>query len=117
MQRLLRWLVGVPLAIIVIGFAVANRRWVVLSFDPFTQNAPSVSLDLPLWLLFFVGIFIGLVVGWVMGWLSQGRTRKAAREARAEASSLQRELAGLRKDQPVVTHAQQDLTPFQGGFL
>jgi uncharacterized integral membrane protein len=116
-QRILRWIVGVPLAILVIGFAVANRRWVVLSFDPFTQTEPSVSLELPLWLLFAVGIFIGLVVGWVMSWFAQGRNRRAARDARNETASLQRELAELRRAQQPATSSQQDLTPFQGGFL
>lgn len=115
MRRIFRWLVGLPIALIVIAFAIANRRWVTLSFDPFSQDAPAAAMDMPLWLLFFLGIFVGLIVGWIGAWLAQGRHRKAARDARAEAARLQAELADLRKPEPTVTN--QDIMPFNGGFL
>ena len=115
MRRILRWIVGLPIAILVIAFAIANRRWVTLSFDPFSADAPKVAMDMPLWLLFFAGIFLGLIVGWIAAWFAQGKHRKAAREARAEASKLQSELADVRRAEPVVT--QQDLVPFNGGIL
>ena len=97
MRRFFRWLVGAPIAIIVIAFAVANRRWVTLSLDPFSQDAPFAAIDMPLWLLLFVGGFIGLLVGWFGSWLAQGKWRKAARDSKAEVALLQRELADLRK--------------------
>lgn len=103
------------MALIVIAFAIANRRWVTLSLDPFSQDAPFAAIDLPLWILFFAGIFVGLVIGWVAAWFAQGKWRKATREARAEAQRLQVELADLRgnRDKPVP----QDLVPMSGGFL
>lgn len=113
MRRFFRWLVGVPLAIIVVAFAVANRRWVTLSLDPFSQDAPSFALDMPLWLLLFVGVFIGILVGWFASWLAQGKWRRAARDSKAEVSMLQRELADLRKTEA----PQQDITPYPGSFL
>jgi uncharacterized integral membrane protein len=113
LRRILRWAVGLPIVILVVAFAVANRKWVTLSFNPFTQDVP--SLDLPLWLLFFLGIFAGIIVGWSGAWLAQGKHRKAAREARAEASKLQVELADLRKPRDDVRS--QDVVPFNGGFL
>ena len=116
MRRILRWVVGVPIAFLVIGFAVANRRFVTLSLDPFSQAAPSVYIDLPLWILFFFGIFVGLIVGWVAAWWAQGKHRKAAREARLEVGRLQTELAEARKAQPQ-GEASQEVVPFNGGFL
>ena len=116
MQRILRWLVGLPIVVLVVGFAIANRRWTTLSFDPFTQDAPRVSMELPLWLLFFIGIFVGLIVGWTGAWIAQGKHRKAARDARREALALQVELAELRKPQ-TDTLSNQDVIPFNGGFL
>ena len=113
MRRFFRWLVGIPLAILVVGFAVANRRWVTLSLDPFSQDAPSIALDMPLWLLLFVGIFIGMIVGWFASWLAQGKWRKAARESKAELAQVQRELAELRQAEP----PQQDVSSFPGSFL
>ncbi len=113
---MLRWVVGVPIAILVVGFAIANRRWVTLSLDPFTQTEPAVSLDLPLWILFFLGIFVGLVVGWIAAWFAQGKHRKAAREARHEVSRLQGELLEARKALPPEPPVQ-DVVPLTGGFL
>jgi uncharacterized membrane protein YccC len=98
---------------LVVAFAVANRKWVTLSFNPFTQDVPSI--DLPLWLLFFLGVFVGAVVGWIGSWMAQGKHRKAAREARGEVSKLQVELADLRK--PSQQSREQNLVPFNGGIL
>ena len=113
MRRILRWLVGLPIVIIVVAFAVANRKWVTLSFNPFTQDVPSI--DLPLWLLFFLGIFVGAIVGWAGSWLAQGKHRKAARDARSEVSKLQVELADVRK--PRDEQRMHDIVPFNGGIL
>jgi uncharacterized integral membrane protein len=116
LRRILRWIIGLPIAIFVVGFAIANRRWVTLSFDPFTQSDPSVSVDLPLWILFFVGILVGLIVGWIGAWWAQGKHRKAARESRHEVGRLQTELSEVRKATPQEQTAQ-DVVPFNGGFL
>ncbi len=113
MRRILRWVLGLPVVILVVGFAVANRRWVDLSFNPITQDMPSIPM--PLWLLFFIGIFVGALVGWVGAWIAQGKHRKAARDARSEVSKLQMELADLRK--PPDESRMQDLVPFNGGIL
>jgi uncharacterized integral membrane protein len=115
LRRILRWAVGLPIVILVIIFAVANRRWVTLSFDPFTQEAPRIAMDMPLWLLFFIGIFVGIVMGWIGSWIAQGKHRKAAREARAEVGKLQVELADLRR--PRDDGRVQDVVPFNGGML
>ena len=116
MRRFLRWVVGVPIVILVVGFAIANRRWVTLSLDPFSQEAPSVYLDLPLWLLFFAGILVGLIVGWSASWLAQGKWRKAARDSRAEVQTLQSELAELRRAAPPPAD-RREIAPYEGGFL
>lgn len=98
MLKFTRWFVGLPVAIMVIAFAVANRRWTTLSFDPFNQEAPFAAMSLPLWAILFAGTFIGLLVGWVVAWLGQGKWRKLAKESRHEISRLQEELTTLRKD-------------------
>lgn len=113
MRRILNWAIWLPIVVLVMAFAVANRKWVTLSFNPFTQDMPSI--DLPLWILFFLGIFVGAVVGWIGAWIAQGKHRKAARDARSEVSKLQVELADLRK--PRDESRMQDLVPFNGGIL
>ncbi len=115
MRRIIRWVVGLPIVILVIGFAIANRGSVTLSFDPFRSVNPTLYLTMPLWLLFVAGILVGLIVGGIVSWWVQGKHRKAAREARAEALKLQAELTDLRKPQQAIA-ASQDLVPFNGGI-
>ncbi len=91
----LRWIVGLPIAVLAIIFAIANRQFVTLSFDPLTPLDPFMSVDMPLWLLFFVGILCGVVMGWIGSWISQGKWRKKAKEQELEISRLTAERDGL----------------------
>lgn len=84
MKQVLSWVLGVPAALVLIAFAVANRAPVTVSFDPISRETPAFALNLPLWAVLFGGIFIGLVIGWVVSWIGQGKWRREAREARSE---------------------------------
>jgi uncharacterized integral membrane protein len=88
LRKVLRWVIGLPLVILVIAFAIANRQYVTLSLDPFSPGQPFASVQLPLWLLFFLGLLAGVVVGWIGCWFSQGRHRRRAREAQSEIARL-----------------------------
>ena len=112
MRRLLRWLIGVPIFVIVMGFAVANRQWTQLSLDPFHETDPALALSMPLWLLLFVGIFIGILVGWFFCWLAQGKWRRLARERQREIARLHNEIT-LVKQGPEKMEAQM-LAPLPG---
>lgn len=83
-KRILNWVVGLPLAVIGIGFAVANRDWVTVSFDPVNRVHPFATLSLPLWGVLFAGVFIGILAGWFVAWRGNARHRRASREARIE---------------------------------
>lgn len=78
------WLIGLPVAVVGIGFAVANREWVTISFDPLNRAHPFATIAMPLWALFFCGIFLGIFLGWFVAWRGAARHRRAAREARIE---------------------------------
>jgi uncharacterized integral membrane protein len=84
MIRFLKGLVLLPVAILVVLLAVANRDAVRLSFDPFSPEAPVFSLTLPLYAILFVAVALGIVVGGIGAWLGQGETRRKARERRRE---------------------------------
>ena len=98
LRRFLNWVIGLPLAIIVIAFCVANRQAVSVSFDPFSTSSPWATMDMPLWALFFTGIFCGLITGWVACWFGQGKWRRASRDTRIELKRQQEEVARLRRD-------------------
>ncbi|MCZ7643228.1 MAG: LapA family protein [Pseudorhodoplanes sp.] len=85
----------IPLAIVLIMFAVANREVVTVSFDPFEPTQPAVSLRMPLFLLIFVTLIAGVVLGGFAAWLRQGRYRRATRGLRNEMAGLRREVETL----------------------
>jgi uncharacterized integral membrane protein len=95
LSKLVFWLVLVPLAIIILMFAVANREIVTVSFDPFNATAPAASVSVPLFVLIFVLVILGVIVGGVAAWLRQSGYRRAARQRDAEVSALRREIETL----------------------
>jgi hypothetical protein len=90
-------LILVPLAIVLITFAVANRQTVVVSLDPFDQAHPALAVALPLFVLVLVLLIGGVIVGGVAAWLKQGKWRRAARLAEAEARQLRAEVDRLKQ--------------------
>ncbi len=98
MKTLLKALVLVPIAILAIAFAVANRQVVAISFDPFTSGDPVFALAAPLFLLVFLLLASGVVIGGVASWLGQGRHRASARRATAEAREARAENTRLRTE-------------------
>ncbi|KAB1073237.1 lipopolysaccharide assembly protein LapA domain-containing protein [Methylobacterium planeticum] len=100
MIRFLKGLVLLPIAILVVLLAVANRDAVRLSFDPFSPEAPVFSLTLPLYAVLFVAVALGVVVGGIGAWLGQGETRRKARERRREIRRLEGETARLKTYAP-----------------
>ncbi|HSD93596.1 MAG TPA: LapA family protein [Methyloceanibacter sp.] len=106
-RKLLLAFVVVPLGIVLVALAVANRKHVLLILDPFGGAEPGLSLEAPLF-LFLLGAFaIGLVLGGLATWLGQGKWRKKARaEARdardwhRQADRLERELEGVDGTRP-----------------
>jgi uncharacterized protein YpmB len=112
LRRILRWIIWVPVAIIVISFAVANRQWTRLSLDPFSSTSPFLTIEMPLWALFIFGVFIGLIVGWMMCWFAQGRHRKLARERAKDVARLQIELETAKH--PDAVSSSTELSPFVG---
>ena len=98
MRRALNWIIGVPIVAVIAAFAVANRQWIEISFDPLSREAPRATISIPLWSLLFFGIFLGLIAGWLGCWFAQKKWRRAAREARAELQHGQDELSRLKRE-------------------
>ena len=96
MRKFLTALVVIPLGLILMVFAVANRHFVTVSFDPFVSNDPSFSVTLPLFLLLIVVAALGVFAGGCAVWFGQRRWRRAARRNDADARAARGELADLR---------------------
>ena len=91
MRKIVTALVLIPLAVVFVSFAVANRQTVVVSFDPFDRIDPAISIALPLYGLILVLIICGVIVGGVAAWLRQGRWRWRARIAEQQLRELRAE--------------------------
>ncbi|MCX7304025.1 MAG: LapA family protein [Hyphomicrobiales bacterium] len=87
-NRIVLIAVLVPLAIVLIALAVANRAGVAFTFDPFNPGNPALTWQLPLFVLLFAAMIIGMVVGSLATWIRQGRYRKLARQRGHEAEAL-----------------------------
>jgi uncharacterized membrane protein YciS (DUF1049 family) len=91
MASFLKGLILLPIAIVVVLLAVANRHPVLVSFDPFSGEAPELSLTVPLFAIVFAGVMLGVVIGGIGAWLGQSGTRRARRHAAREVSRLKAE--------------------------
>jgi uncharacterized integral membrane protein len=96
----LRWLFVVPVALLLIVFAVTNRGTVGISLDPFSSVPPALSIHLPLFLVILIVLMVGVVIGGIAAWPRQRKWRRAARElelelriARADAEAWKRRAA------------------------
>ena len=84
MNRLLFIITG-PITVLLIAFAIANRGVVTLSFDPFSQVAPALAFEVPLWSVAFFPLLLGVLLGGVATWITTAdRKMRRAREARRE---------------------------------
>jgi uncharacterized integral membrane protein len=111
MRKLLAWIVLAPLAVILVLLAVANRRTVTLSIDPFSQDAPAYAVDLPLFLVILAAIIAGVLIGGTAVWFGKLRWRFAAHRAEREAARLKAEKAAAQEIARPGLHSPQTLIP------
>jgi uncharacterized integral membrane protein len=97
LRRIFILFVLAPLVLVLVGFAVANREAVTVSFDPFSATNPAFALEIRLYLLAFSLLILGVIVGGVAAWLTQRKWRRAARKFEAEARALRAELDSFRR--------------------
>jgi hypothetical protein len=96
-RRAVTALVLVPLTIVFVSLAVANRQTIVISLDPFDQTQPALAVAMPLFLLMLLLLLGGVVVGGIAAWLRQAKWRRAARLAAGEARALRAEVDRLKR--------------------
>ena len=92
MRKFVTAAIFLPLAVIVVVFAVANREIITLSFDPFDSVQPAFAVRMPLFILIFVLVGLGVLIGGVAAWLKQHKWRVRARRAEADARDLRTRL-------------------------
>jgi uncharacterized integral membrane protein len=97
LRKIVIYLILVPLALIIIVFAVANREIVTVSFDPFDTVHPAYAARAPLFVLIFVLVILGVIIGGIAAWLKQHKWRRAARRLHRQLRELHEENVVLRR--------------------
>jgi uncharacterized integral membrane protein len=99
-RKIVAILILVPLALLIMLFAVANRAPVTVSLDPFSSQPPMFSATSPLFVVLLAVLVAGVIIGGVAAWARQGKWRRYARrlaadlkQSRAEAEALRQQLA------------------------
>jgi len=95
LRRIVTAVVTVPLAVILIAFAIANRQDVRISFDPFDPAQPAYAVATWLFVPIFAALILGVLIGGFASWLRQGRWRGSARRFERELRRLRDRLAAL----------------------
>jgi uncharacterized integral membrane protein len=117
MRKFLTAVVLIPLGLIFVVFAVANRHLVTVSFDPFNSTDPSIAITLPLFVVIIAAAIAGVAAGGTATWFRQRHWRRAARQHEADARQARTQLADLRAGSTASRHEPQRLPgPPQGGF-
>jgi uncharacterized integral membrane protein len=115
MRKFLTYLIIIPLFVILVAFAVANRHLVTVSFDPFNSTDPALSSEMPLFVLIIAVAVLGVIVGGLATWWGQRHWRRAARRHEADARAAKGELATLRTS-TMRSDAGRLPAPANGGF-
>src|SRR5216683_2461751 len=71
--KLVHWLVTLPLAIILVIFAVSNREGVIVTLWPLP-----VTVEAPLYLVVLLALVVGFLVGEVVAWINGRRWRASS---------------------------------------
>jgi putative membrane protein len=90
-MKLIGWLVGALVALLLILFAVSNRAQVGLRLEPLP-----FLIELPLYAAMLAVLVIGFVSGGFLAWLGGGKWRRRARRAESDAERLRSTLAEAR---------------------
>lgn len=91
LKRILSLVVFVPIGIILIVLAVANRQIVTLALNPFQPQDSVLSVSAPFFVFVFLALLVGMAVGASVTWWRQGRYRRQARIEAKEAVKWQSE--------------------------
>ncbi len=83
----LSWIITLPLLVLFIVFAVANRTPTQLNLWPLEYQ-----ITLPLFLMVLAALFVGFLCGGLVAWFSGHRTRERARRGRYELDTVNRDL-------------------------
>lgn len=97
-KSIVNWLVLVPVAIVVVVLAVANRTPVTFSLDPFSRDMAAAAVTVPLFVLVLAAVALGVLIGGIVSWFKHGPQRRLARKAENDLAAARAEIERLRAE-------------------
>lgn len=100
-MRTIRYVFWALVAIVLIVVGLANRGMVTLRAMPEALGAlfgVSPDIELPLFVVIFLGVAAGLLIGFLWEWLREHKHRAEARRKTREVNVLQREVGRLKTE-------------------
>lgn len=102
----LSWIVTIPVTLVVVVFALANRHEAMLRFWPFPWSA-----ELPIYVIVLCCLLLGFLLGAALAWFSGGPRRRRARQTAERARELARQVAELKREMAAQRQAGAALQP------
>lgn len=101
LKKIASLVILVPLGIVLIVLAVANRQMVTLALNPFRPEDGVLSVSAPFFLFLLLAVLVGMLIGSVVTWIGQGKYRRQARVEAREAIKWQNEHKAAVAGRPV----------------
>ena len=96
-HKIVTAIIVIPLAAVIIAFAVANRQTVTVSFDPFSSASPAYAATLPLFIVIFAVLILGVLIGGIAAWIRQRKWRRRTCLLESEVRALRDEQETIRR--------------------
>ncbi len=96
MRGIAKLIILIPLALVAVGFAVANKESVDVSFDLFMAGLIEDKIPLPLFIVVFASLILGVLLGGIATWIGQSRHRRAERMYRRDVERLRSDIDRMR---------------------
>lgn len=93
MMNVIRWILGLFVAVILCVFAAANRDPVSLVWSPLHPPA-----ELPLYLITLILMSTGFILGSVITWLNTGKLRQTKRKQKKHIRDLEKQLEAVNEN-------------------
>ncbi len=113
LKKIFNTLLLIPLTLVIVALAVANRHDVRLVLDPISPDTPLYALNAPFFVFLFGALLLGVLLGGIGMWLGQHKWRRAAQQRSREAREWRREAERLGREvtDTAQTYKSQDALP------
>lgn len=115
LKRFLQLFLAVPIGIVLVALAIANRHNVPLILDPFRPEQPILTVELPFFAYLLGTLVAGVLLGGLAVWMSQSHWRRAAKSRLGEARRWRAEADRLTRERDAKVAASENLMLPQAG--